>query len=125
MFEAIVTATTIQVIVDGIAGSKKGPGAPLGSPNSLFGKIEHSDDFVIGQDMCCTHYGENRLFSGEIRNIAVEWSASRSLTNERTMIAFNNDGIDREFVQVGANWEFTGQTVRNPEWDYETQAFNT
>jgi len=107
VFEAIVTATTIHVIVDGIAGSEKGPGAPLGSPNSLFGKIEHTDDFVIGQDMCCTHYGENRLFSGQIRNIAVEWSASRSLT----MIAFNNDGIDRDFVQVGANWDFTSQTV--------------
>jgi len=49
VFEAIVTATTIQVIVDGIAGSEKGPGAPLGSPNSLFGKIEHTDDFVIGK----------------------------------------------------------------------------
>jgi len=41
------------------------------------------------------------------------------------MVAFNNDGVDREFVQVGANWGFTGQTVRNPEWDDETKAFNT
>jgi len=126
VFEAIATATTIQVIVDGIAGSTKRPEAPLGSPNSLFGNIEHTDDFVIGQDKCCMHYGETRLFSGEIRNIAVEWSASRSLTsNERTMVAFNNDGVDREFVQVGANWGFIGQTVRNPEWDDETTAFNT
>ena len=64
MFEAIASATTIQIIVDGIAGSVKRPEAPLGSPNSLFGNIEHTDDFVIGPDKCCMHNGEKRLFSG-------------------------------------------------------------
>jgi len=52
-----------------------------------FGRIENAADYVIGQDPCCTHYGEQRKLSGEIRNVALSW-----LPPSRTCTIVNDQG---------------------------------
>ena len=73
-FEAIASAATIQLIVDGIDGPLKSPSDEREIQTvKEFGRIETTANYVIGQDPCCTGSGESRTLSGQIRNLALSW----------------------------------------------------
>ena len=77
-FEAIATTTYIQIIVDGVPGPIEVPSDERGvQAVKEFGRIETDVDYVLGQDPCCLQHGEQRLLSGEIRNVAVSWAPSQ------------------------------------------------
>jgi len=87
-FEAIATATIIQVIVDGIQGPLTRPSDERGVQTvKEFGRIENAADYVIGQDPCCTHYGEQRKLSGEIRNVALSWLLQAEVQDLKVEVA--------------------------------------
>ena len=83
-FEAIATSTTIQLIVDGVEGLIKGPSDERGVQTvKEFGRVINTEDYVLGRDPCCTQHGEQRILSGQIRNVVLSWlPPSRTCINQ-------------------------------------------
>ena len=109
-FEAIATAKYIQLVVDGVEGTVKGPSDERGVQEvKEFGRIETTVDYVLGRDPCCVQSGEQRTLSGEIRNVVVSWlPPSNFCTKNQGLLCNRAPNVTDEF-------EATKQRLANVE----------
>ena len=112
-FEAIATPTTIQLIVDGVEGPLKEPSDERGVQTvKEFGRVETTTAYVLGQDPCCTNYGEQRILSGQIRNVALSWPLQSEVQDLKVEVKeLKSRPATTQVVSGGRNSDF--KTLQN------------